>query len=126
MSSTASTEEPPKIILSASTLGPTASGIPDHSRCGANCSLVRCYGTSIAKLPTLPDVQDFDCNNLSETIFQIKEGEIIQNYNMRWEHIREEPSSKKRVQESSLAIKEDLIDCILPITTNVIVPVATD
>jgi hypothetical protein len=64
-----------------------------------------CFNTRLTSLPELP----FNLRLSCDTIFQLKEGESIQDYNLRWGVWREVEASKKRSQERLEAVKEELM-----------------
>ena len=68
-----------------------------------------CYNTQLTSLPELPSgLQKLWCYN-TPLILQRGDSETITEYNARWKAWREEQVSKKRCQERSTIIKEDLI-----------------
>ena len=68
--------------------------------------MLNCSHTSLTSLPDLPSgLKDLYCSNTPH-ILQPKENESIQDYNLRY---REEKAAKKRAQERSAAIKEELV-----------------
>ena len=73
-------------------------------------TLFNCYNTQIRILPELPPSLDFlSCNNNSSLILKRAINEHIPHYNLRWRAWREEEAAKKRAQERSRAIKEELV-----------------
>ena len=68
-----------------------------------------CYNTQLTSLPDLPSgLTDLDCSN-TPLLLQRGASETIAEYNARWRAWREEQASKKRCQERSKTVKEDLM-----------------
>lgn len=71
--------------------------------------ILYCYNTPLTRLPDLPSgLQQLYCSN-THLILQRYRIESIAEYNTRWQVWREEQVTKKRCQERSSAIKENLI-----------------
>ena len=71
--------------------------------------LLWCSNTQITTLPELPDtLQSIACEK-NPLLLERKEGESIQDYNLRWREWREEKASRERSQERCKEIKESLI-----------------
>ena len=70
--------------------------------------VLSCFNTHLTSLPELPTgLRGLECYNISLPI-QRKEGESITDYNRRWRPIREEEASKKRTQEKTQLLKEEI------------------
>lgn len=68
-----------------------------------------CNYTQITVLPELPsNLQAFACHH-TPLIIPKRDGEKYAGYNARWNEWREEQASKKRCQERSKAIHEELV-----------------
>ena len=72
-----------------------------------------CQNTPITELPPLPSsLTELDCSDCLNLLIQRNEGESIQDYNKRWENMREERKeleSKQRCVERCLTVKEELM-----------------
>ena len=69
---------------------------------------VDCHNTQITELPELPPT--LYCLEYSSTplLLQREEEESISDYNLRWRVWREERDSKKRIQEKTRLLKEEI------------------